>query len=599
MSIDKTNNSALRAKWRSTDDPSQDGWATEVFNSQADQQLKKIGKMILHPEKLGEHLVELIDKEFRSSYQYPLPIETVYEDKELTVRRFSPSASGSGEEKDIKQGKTAFTELIKGIGAPFQGAKDLRFKFKLYRVNKEKDHITTYQYFALSGLTDQGMLEQNATWRIIWKERDNGLPVLANLFVEAFEEVQGHASTGRLLHDYTEAVLGDNPSYSNQILHGYQEFLGKIENTHEFNIFGAAGLAVGDVNNDGLDDLYLCQEQGLPNRLYLQQENGTAVDISAKAGVDWLESSRSPLFIDFDNDGDQDLAVTMPGALVLAENNGQGVFTINTVLALDDDPMSMAAADYDLDGDVDVYVTLYNPNSFLEKNKNDNRAANTTFVYHDADNGPENVLLRNDITSGKKWLFTDVTEETGLNINNTRFSLAASWEDYDNDGDQDLYVANDYGRDNLYRNEMIHKVNGKNVYRKGDNRFLFTDISAESSVEDSAGSMAVTWGDYDRDGNMDAFISAMWSSAGNRVTFQEGFKYESPEVKARLQKFAKGNTLLRNHGDGKFHDKSEDAGVTMGRWAWASSFADLNNDGWEDLLVANGFLTGDPKGGDL
>jgi len=600
MRVDKTDNSVFRKKWRSTDDPAKDGWVTEVFNSQAERQLKKIGKLILHPEKIATQPHDLVNKEFQIAQPYPLPLETVYEDNELTVRRFlSGEPTGEKEEK-AQQGEAAFKKLLKGIAAPFLEAEDLRFKFKLYRVDKKKDYVVTRQYFALSGRTAQGMLEQNATWLITWEERKNALPILVDIHIEAFEEVKGISATGPLLQDYTEAVLGTNTSYTDQILHGYQEFLGKIENTHEFNIFGAAGLALGDVNGDGLDDLYLCQEQGLPNRLYLQQKDGTALDISAKAGVDWLESSRSVLFLDFDNDADQDLAVTMPGALVLAENDGQGIFTINTVLALDDDPMSLAAADYDLDGDVDLYVTLYNPNHSLEKGKESNKpSSGKTFVYHDADNGAANILFRNDIAVGKKWVFTDVTTETGLDVNNSRFSLAASWEDYDNDGDQDLYVANDYGRDNLYRNEIIQKVQGNNIQKKGARTALFTDVSPEASIEDSAGSMAVTWGDYDRDGNMDAFISAMWSSAGNRITFQEEFKHENPEVKTRLQKFAQGNTLLRNQGNGNFDDQSEEAGVTMGRWAWASAFADLNNDGWEDLLVANGFLTGDQKGGDL
>jgi len=595
MSIDKTDSTALRDKWQAMDDPSQDGWTTELFNSQANKQLKIIGKLVLHPEKLEKYLPDLLDKEFHTSLSYPLPLETVYRDKQITVQRPIPSDSPVVKTKSRQQGEQAFTDFIQGIAKPFQGAKDLRFKFKVYRVNKEGDKITTHQYFALSGLTPEGMLEHNATWQLVWNERKNSLPVLVDLHIDAFELVQGRSATGSFLQDHTEAVLAKNTSYRDQLLHGYQEFLGKIENTHDFNIFGATGLAVADVNNDGLDDLYLCQEQGIPNRLYLQQQDGSALDVSAEAGVDWLESSRSALFLDFDNDGDQDLALTMPGALVLAKNNGRGLFSINTIIALDDDPMSMAAADYDLDGDLDLYVTLYNPNAYLERPEDDDSPSKKAFIYHDANNGPANILFRNDsnneIQKGEKLVFTDVTRETGLHLNNSRFSLAAAWEDYDNDGDQDLYVANDYGRDNLYRNDREIKDGKINVH--------FTDVSAESSVEDSAGSMAVTWGDYDRDGNMDAFISAMWSSAGNRITFQNKFKKENPEVKERLQRFAKGNTLLRNQGDGTFADQSETAGVTMGRWAWASAFADLNNDGWQDLLVANGFLTGDQRGGDL
>ena len=92
----------------------------------------------------------------------------------------------------------------------------------------------------------------------------------------------------------------------------------------------------------------------------------------------------------------------------------------------------------------------------------------------------------------------------------------------------------------------------------------------------------------------------MWSSAGNRITFQPEFKADADEeIKNRLQRFARGNTLLHNNGDQTFRDTSKAAGVAMGRWAWSSQLADINNDGWEDILIANGYLTGDDAGGDL
>ena len=105
--------------------------------------------------------------------------------------------------------------------------------------------------------------------------------------------------------------------------------------------------------------------------------------------------------------------------------------------------------------------------------------------------------------------------------------------------------------------------------------------------------MSATLSDYDRDGLQDIYVSNMFSAAGNRVTFDPRFKPdESPETRARFQHLARGNSLFRNRGDGTFEDVSEPMGVTMGRWSWGSLFADINNDGWDDLLVANGFITG-------
>ena len=193
---------------------------------------------------------------------------------------------------------------------------------------------------------------------------------------------------------------------------------------------------------------------------------------------------------------------------------------------------------------------------------------------YDANNGAPNALFRNL----GDWQFENVTKKVGLDANNTRFSFAASWEDFDNDGDLDIYVANDFGRNNLYRND--------------DGRF--SDVTAVAGVEDIASGMSVTWGDYNGDGLMDLYVSNMFSSAGNRITYQRQFRAgDDPQVLGRLQRMTRGNTLFQNMGDGTFRDVSVEAAVTMGRWAWGSKFVDFNNDGREDIVVANGFITND------
>ena len=197
--------------------------------------------------------------------------------------------------------------------------------------------------------------------------------------------------------------------------------------------------------------------------------------------------------------------------------------------------------------------------------------------YHDANNGSPNVLFRNE----GRFRFVDVTKRSGLDQNNRRYSFAAAWEDYDNDGDLDIYVANDFGRNNLYRND-----GGR-----------FKDVAVETGVEDVGAGMSVSWGDYDRDGRPDLYVGNMFSAAGNRIVFQSQFAAgHSDEDVALLRRTARGNTLLANSGEGRFLDRSELAGVTEGYWAWSSNFADLNNDGWLDLVVANGFLSGEVPG---
>ena len=209
-----------------------------------------------------------------------------------------------------------------------------------------------------------------------------------------------------------------------------------------------------------------------------------------------------------------------------------------------------------------------------------------------ANTGGANRLFRNEIDAQGDWRFADVTQPVGLDTNNRRYSLAATWEDFDNDGDQDLYVANDLGRNCLFRNDT--PADG------ADGGPRFVDIAATADAEDSGPGMSASWGDVDRDGWMDIYVGNMFSSAGNRITHQAAFKPgATDDVIARLQRFARGNTLLRNLGDPRrprFKDVGTQAAVDLGRWAWGSNFVDLNNDGWEDLVVANGFITTEDTG---
>ena len=118
-------------------------------------------------------------------------------------------------------------------------------------------------------------------------------------------------------------------------------------------------------------------------------------------------------------------------------------------------------------------------------------------------------------------------------------------------------------------------------------------------MEDISSGMSVAWSDANRDGRMDVYVSNMFSSAGGRVAFQRQFGKGNPGATADFKRMARGNTLFLGGDSGKFDDASVSAGVNVGLWAWSSQFADLNNDGWQDLVVANGYLTNQVGGPDL
>ena len=417
--------------------------------------------------------------------------------------------------------------------------------------------------------SDDTPWQVTTSWHTQWTK---GVPPrLMLLRRKYYEESRGDLEKGFV--DAGAAVLGGVPHYRNQILRGVGDWAARVTRLGDFSLTGHHGLAVGDVNGDGLEDLYVCDGGSLPNRLYLQQKDGTVVDGSTEAGVDWLEDSRSALLIDLDNDGDEDLVVATIAMVIFLENGGTGKFRLRGGHPGAPYPFSLSAADFDSDGLLDIHVCVYSAGDDVERRGFE---VNAPSPFHDAENGGRNILLKNLGDFG----FADATAAVGLDTDNTRWSFAAAWEDYDRDGDPDLYVANDFGRNCLYRNE-----GGR-----------FRQIADELEVEDMASGMSVAWGDYNRDGWSDIYVGNMFSAAGNRVSRQKLFTDGAdPDLVGKLRRMARGNSLFaggqgeQGHG---FRDVSEGSRSHMGQWAWSSGFGDLNNDGWEDLVISNGFLTG-------
>lgn len=364
--------------------------------------------------------------------------------------------------------------------------------------------------------------------------------------------------------DKSDAVLGSLGADSTLAL-GAEYWYGRIDSLGEPNLMGHQGIAVGDVNGDGLEDVYVAMGTGLPNRLLIGRQDGTVRDTADGAGVAWLDDTKGVLIVDTDNDGDRDIAAAIGNTIVLAKNDGSGKFEdFVRMKAPSSAPFySLSAADFDLDGDLDLYGVRYVEQSY---------GVSVPVPFHDANNGPSNHLMRNDGDDR----FVDVTVAVGLDENNRRFSLVGAWADYDLDGDPDLYVANDFGRNNLYRND--------------GGRFI--DVAASSGTEDQAAGMGADWADYDADGDFDLVVTNMYSAAGRRVAYQPRFQpqLESAQRQA-LQRHSLGNSLFVNNGAG-FDDRSDEAGVRMGRWGWGTIFLDWDNDAQEDLLVPNGFVTG-------
>lgn len=543
--------------------PGVDGWDSERLSADAYDRLKELTKPVADID-----FANLLSEDFRSTALVPAAVEMSTLAGDIQV------IEGVTFE-DSNQSLAAELEELRGHA---KSADEPTIRFKPVRIDlDEQAGSTTFATEALveiEGTQADGAVTQiDATWRCNWSNTD---PLtLTQIEVTAFREV--HAPRP-LFTDVTRSTFADTTSFTEQMMHGISYWAERLTRVDDFALTGHHGIAVGDVNGDGLDDVYACDGGGLPNRLYVQSTDGTVTDRSAEAQVDFLEDSRSALIVDLDNDGDQDLVVATVALVIFAENDGSGKFTLKGGHPGSPGPYSMAAADFDNDGDLDIYVTSYGKGRDAASGAQDFEVRSPV-PYNDANNGGRNILLANH----GSFHFADVTTSVGLDANNERWTFAAAWEDYDLDGDVDLYVVNDFGRNCLYRND-----NGK-----------FENIAAEAGVEDMAGGMSASWGDANGDGQMDIYVGNMFSAAGNRVTYQRKFgTSRKADDTSAIQRMARGNTLFQQGENGQFEDVSELAGVTMGRWAWSSGFADLNNDGWEDLVVTNGYLS-NPKTDDL
>ena len=378
--------------------------------------------------------------------------------------------------------------------------------------------------------------------------------------------------------DITEHAFATSPSYGAQLCKGTDYWRTVLDAACGIDIYGHNGVSTGDIDGDGYDDLYVCQPAGLPNRLYRNRGDGTFEDITEASGVGLLDNTACALFVDVDNDGRQDLIVVRTTGPLLFVNQGEGRFQQKPDAFKFATPpqgtfTGAAAADYDRDGWLDIYFCLYVYYQGTDQYK-------YPLPYYAAENGPPNFLFRNQ----HDGTFRDVTTETGLQKNNTRYSFCCGWSDFNGDGWPDLYVVNDFGRKNLYRNNEDG---------------TFTDVAAAAGVEDIGAGMGVCWLDYDNDGAQDLYVADMWTAAGERVSMQDAFQKGVPEpIRALYRKHARGNSLFRNRGDETFEDTSAAADVERGRWSWSADAWDFDHDGFPDLYVANGMVSG-PKREDL
>ncbi|WP_100642977.1 CRTAC1 family protein [Alteromonas facilis] len=307
----------------------------------------------------------------------------------------------------------------------------------------------------------------------------------------------------------------------------------------------AGGIAVNDIDNDGLLDLYVTHGRNQKGKLLAQQDTLNFLDITIDAGISVLETDHSSVFVDIDHDGDQDLISYLeasPYIQIFANQGGQRFNDISHLvdLTLSKVAYSTAVSDIDLDNDLDIFITHWDP---------ENEQHRWEFLWRQESPG----------------VYKDVSDTLELEPFNKladgesgdEFSFTPAFADINDDKYPDLLIAADWGTSQYLVNQS------------GE---AFKDETIPVVVSDRAG-MGAAVADYDNDGDLDWFVSAIGDTREEFLTIG----------------LFDGNRLYQNDGNGNFLNMTDYAGVRQGYWAWGSCFADFNNDGFADLLVVNGY----------
>lgn len=367
------------------------------------------------------------------------------------------------------------------------------------------------------------------------------------------------------------------------------EFTNTVENTDKFNIFNyrnfynGGGVAIGDINNDGLADVFLTSNMG-SNQLFLNKGDWNFENISEKAGIQETEKwSTGVVMVDVNADGWLDIYVCNAGYKkgigqenALFINNKDLTFTEQAAeYGLNENGYTTHAAffDYDLDGDLDVYIlnnSFIPANTLNYSNKRDLRAED--WEVEDFVKGGGDKFFRND--NGK---FTDISESAGIYGSLIGFGLGITIGDLNGDNYPDMYVSNDFfERDYLY----INQKDG-----------TFKEELEQRTAHISLSSMGADMADINNDGAPEIFVTDMMPDNDYRLKTTGSFEninvYELKQKRGFYHQYMQ-NTLQLNDKDGHFQEIAQFSGVAASDWSWGALMFDMDNDTHVDLYVCNG-----------
>lgn len=406
-----------------------------------------------------------------------------------------------------------------------------------------------------------------------------------------------------LFEDVTEIAIPDAETRSRIQSSSHQEmilkFTGEISRTHSFkharveyqnfddweSAFQYPSVSVLDLDQDGYDDLFVT-DRWQAAQLLRNRGDGTFEDVTKSSGLQVDELANCTYFFDYDNDGDSDAFVGRSMGPSQFFVNEDGVFVpdeaTNSVLEESRFVLAASVVDVNRDGLLDLYLSTYaygqGPvKEWFDKTTTPDERLKTrlkierSHTYVDR-GGPPNILLMN---RGGEFDWVKIDDA----LKQYRDSYQSVWTDLDGDGDQDVYVCNDFSPDAFLRNDT----------QPGSFETKFTDVTEQVAGGAVMGfAMGASWGDFDNDGDLDLYVSNMYSKAGMRIVSQ------LDDVDERLRVSAHGNFLYENE-NGQLKQVAgsgpTDQHVSSVGWSYGGQFADFDNDGRLDIYVSSGFYS--------
>lgn len=466
--------------------------------------------------------------------------------------------------------------------------------------DSQDDYVAEVVFHAVARTQSEKWRERYSSYRVRWSRKE-GRYEMGNWTL--IREVDEPEISRKYFRDRLVEALPDLPTRRLLTQSSHRKALSyhystnkKMAPSQDFEPIAMGfkpAVSIVDVDGDGWDDIYIMVRLG-KNLFLHNQGDGTFVEKASALELSLPGKSTCGIFADFDNDGDPDLMLGRSIERMTYLENFEGRFRVveQEKTELPFLATSLAAADYDGDGLLDLYVTTYRRGNltggipgfageegtdwcskylpaeearmFRKKYQESRRESHGGYLNQ---TGPPNWLLKNMGNGQFERVHADAS------ISSWKNSLQGTWGDFDEDGDPDLAVANDWAVDHLFRN---------------DGKEGFVDIASEVGLDLMGFGMGACWGDYDGDGKDDLFVTNMFSKAGQRVLG------DFAEVDPRFVEAASGNFLYRQKG-GKFEQLAGYGGsmipVAKSGWSWGGQFVDLDNDRDLDIHVLSGYFT--------